>query len=139
MATKQKDNSIRRLLIVHILIKALLDPRDLKQFRMDLEDLVIQEIIDEAQSKKIRETFRDLIGDLEEITPVLAEENIRINVLIASLKADEVREISRIAGKPFNYAVFAEVRECLSKRDEKFSLADCKSIINYFKQNNNLH
>jgi hypothetical protein len=139
MATDQKDNTIKRTLIVHILIKSLLDPKDLKQLRVDLEDLVIKGVINEIQSKKIREIFRDLISDLDEITPIFKEDNIRINTIIASLKEETAVKLSLIAKKPFNYTIFNEVKECLSDTNGKLSLPDCKSIINYFKQNKILY
>lgn len=136
MATKQKDVALRRIQVVHILIKFLLDPKDIKSLRVDFEDLVIQEVITEVESKKIRETFRDLITDLEDTFPTTEEENIKINTLIAQLSKDDINTLVRITNKTPNYQSLVEIREFFSRRSEKIPLSDCKSVINYFRQHN---
>jgi len=138
---KYKEVLVKRTLIVNILIKSLLESDDIKVLRLNLEDLVMQEIITEIESKKIRETFRDLLTDLNEISPLIIEEdNLKVDILLTKLTAEDSKFLSEICNNVTshnskNYPIIAGIRDYfLSSKNEKLSLVDCKNILNYFKK-----
>ncbi len=137
---KYKETLVKRILIVNILIKSLLEYDDLKFLRINLEDLVIQDIITELEGKKIRETFRDLLTDLNEIAPfVIESDTIKTDILLTKLTAKDSQLLSEVCntGESYkkNYSAITNIREFFLSKGEKLSLVDCKNILNYFRKN----
>lgn len=140
MNKKSKEDLVKRILIINILIKSLIESDDIKLLRLNLEDLVMQEIITELESKKIRETFRDLLADLNEIAPVIIEEDsFKIDILLTKLTAGDSKFLSELCNNinshNKNFAIITGIRDFfLSSKGEKLTLVDCKNIFNYFKK-----
>jgi len=140
MNKKSKEDLVKRILIINILIKSLIESDDIKFLRLNLEDLVMQEIITELESKKIRETFRDLLADLNEIAPVIIEEDsFKTDILLTKLTAENSKFLfelcNNINSHNKNFAIITGIRDFfLSSKGEKLTLVDCKNIFNYFKK-----